>query len=177
MILSWSNFNLIWFGKGQEIHVTIGQIHVTAWTRRYWTITMTPSSCSHHFLFFRHCFLISTTGFLLVSLPESDESDSCSEFSFNPNKSLQCIVWARHLCSSFSEVFASLASDGMRVSFSSPSGLGNSHFSMKTKNNHWSSQISRIHNLLQLLLNKVAKLASKGCLCGICSWNRWNFQW
>ena len=72
-------------------------------------------------------------------------------------------------------VFFSLASDRMRDSFSSPSCLGASHFSMKTKKNLLSSQISRIHNLFQLMLNRVAKLALKGCLCRNCcrSWNWW----
>ena len=70
----------------------------------------------------------------------------------------------RDLCSSFSEVFFSLVSDRMRDSFSSPSCLGASHFSVKTKKNLLSSQISRIHNLFQLMLNRVAILALKGCL-------------
>ena len=39
----------------------------------------------------------------------------------------------RDLCSSFSEVFSSLASDRMRDSFSLPVEAGASHFSVRTK--------------------------------------------
>ena len=65
----------------------------------------------------------------------------------------------------FLRLFASLASDRMRGSLSLPTEAWASHFSMRKKKNILSWQILRNHNLFQLMLNRVAKLASKGSLC------------
>ena len=74
----------------------------------------------------------------------------------------------------FLRLFASLASDRMRGSLSLPTEAWASHFSMRKKKNILSWQILRNHNLFQLMLNRVAKLDSKGSLCRYCWWS-WNY--
>ena len=65
----------------------------------------------------------------------------------------------------FLRLFVSLVSDRMRGFLFLPTEAGASHFSMRKKNSLLSWQILRNHNLFQLMLNRVAKLASKGSLC------------
>ena len=106
----------------------------------------------------------------------------CSLFYWTHVWSLLCLLYSlfysrlqeRDLCSSFSEVSASLASDRMRGSLSLPTEAWASHFSMRKKKNILSWQILRNHNLFQLMLNRVAKLDSKGSLCRYCWWS-WNY--
>ena len=80
---------------------------------------------------------------LLLSFPSTQTSHCLGGDWDRVNRCLS--VWIREFpgavpesnpCSSFSEVFFSLASDRMRDSFSSPSCLGASHFSVKTKKNY-----------------------------------------